>query len=61
MLILVHLEVVLILMQGRCTFCVKCTIGSKIVLEHRMELLSVVGLVESHFGPSGDSVSIGTR
>ena len=27
----VHLEMVLVLMQDRCTVCVKCTIGSDII------------------------------
>ena len=27
------LDIVLILMQDRCTVCVECTIGSKIVLD----------------------------
>jgi hypothetical protein len=33
MLVLVCLEIELILMQDRCTVCVKCTIGSEIVLD----------------------------
>ena len=32
-LILVHLEIVLILMQERCTDCTECTIGSEIILD----------------------------
>jgi hypothetical protein len=32
-LILVHLEIVLILTQGRCTVCAECTIGSEVVLD----------------------------
>jgi hypothetical protein len=32
-LVLVHLEIVPILMQDRCTVCDERTIGSKIVLE----------------------------
>jgi hypothetical protein len=32
-LILVHLEIVLILMQDRCTVCAKHTIGSEIILD----------------------------
>jgi hypothetical protein len=32
-LVLVHLEIVLILTQDRCTVCAERTIGSKIVLE----------------------------
>jgi hypothetical protein len=33
MLTSVHLDIVLILIQDRCTVCVECTIGSKIVLD----------------------------
>jgi hypothetical protein len=32
-LVLVHLEIVLILMQDRCTVCAKRTVGSEIVLD----------------------------
>ena len=32
-LVLVLLDIVLILMQDRCTVCAKCTIGSEIVLD----------------------------
>jgi hypothetical protein len=48
------LEVVLTLTQDRCTICAKHTTGSKIILDATMEL-------ESHFGPFGDSVSVGAR
>jgi len=33
MLVLVCMEIVLILTQDRCTVCVECTIGSKIILD----------------------------
>jgi hypothetical protein len=45
----VRLEIVLLLMHNWCTVCVKRTIGLEIVLEHPMELLVDVGLVESRF------------
>jgi hypothetical protein len=32
-LILVHLDIVLILTQDRCTVCTKCTIGLEIILD----------------------------
>jgi hypothetical protein len=32
-LILVHLEIVLVLVQDRCTVCAKCAIGSEIILD----------------------------
>jgi hypothetical protein len=46
---LVRLEIVLPLMHDWCMVCVKCTLGSEIVLEAPDELLVDVGLVESHF------------
>ena len=46
-LVLVHLEIVLILTQDRCTVCVESTIGYEIILAHPMELLGNVGHVES--------------
>jgi hypothetical protein len=57
-LVLVHLEVVLILIQDRCTVCAKRTIGSEIVLKHPVELHGDVGYVESHFSTFGDVVSV---
>ena len=58
MLVSVHLEIVLILTQDRCTVCAECTIGGQIVLEHPMELLGDVGHVESCFSSFGDGVSV---
>ena len=42
----VRLEIVLILTQDRRTVCAECTIGSKIIWTHPMELLGDVGHVE---------------
>ena len=53
------LDIVLILMQDRCTVCIECTIGSEIVWTHPMELLGNVGHVESRFFPFGDSFGFG--
>jgi hypothetical protein len=47
---LVRLEIVLIMMQDRCT-----------VWTHSMDLLGDVGHVKSRFGPFGNSVSGGAR
>jgi hypothetical protein len=55
---LVCLEIVLILMQYRCSVYAKCTIVSEIIMD---TLLGDVGHVESHFGPFGNGVSIGAR
>ena len=60
-LVLVHLEIVLVSVQDRCTVCAKNTIGSKIILVEPVELLGDVGHVESHFFLFGDSVSVGAR
>ena len=54
-------DIVLILMQDRCTVCVERNIGSKIDWTHPMELLGDMGHVETHFFPFGDSVSVGAR
>jgi hypothetical protein len=54
-------EIVLILMQDRCTVYAECTIGLEIVLDALMELLGDVGHVESHFSLFGDSVRLGAR
>ena len=48
-------------MQYRCTLCVERTIGLEISLDAPDGLLGDVGLVESYFGPFGDSVSVGAR
>jgi hypothetical protein len=57
----VRLEIVLILMQDRCTVCTKHNIGSYIVLDAPLELVSFVGRVESRFSSVGDSVSVSAR
>ena len=64
----VCLEIVLILMQDRCTVCVEHTICSEINLDKPdgtvdapEELLDEVYHMESRFGPVGDSISFGAR
>jgi hypothetical protein len=47
----IHLEIGLILMQDRCSVCVK----------HTTELLGDVGHVESRFFQFGDNVSVDAR
>ena len=47
--------------QYSSMLCVERTIGSDIGLTHLIELLGDVGLVESCFGPFGDSASVGPR
>ena len=60
-IILVRLEIVLILMQGRCMICAECTKGSESFWTHPMVLLVDVGHVESSFGLFRDIVSVGAR
>ena len=60
-LVSVYLDIVLVLVQDRCTVCNKRTIGSEIVLDAPMVLLGDEAQVESCFGPFGDSVSISAR
>jgi hypothetical protein len=55
----VCMEIMLILTQDRCTVCVKCTIGSDIVLDAHDELLGDVSYVESCFGLFGYYVNVG--
>ena len=56
------LDIVLILMQDRCTVCVEHTIGSDIILDAPDGILGDMGHVESHFIPFGDSfVSVQDR
>jgi hypothetical protein len=57
----IHLEIVLILVQDRCTVCAEHTIGLQIVLDAPMELQGDVGHVEYCFGPFGDGVCVGAR
>jgi hypothetical protein len=62
-LLLVHLEIVLLSAQDRCTVCTERTIGSEIILTHPMVLLGDMGQVEACFGPFGNCVrcKIGAR
>ena len=54
-------DIVLILMQDRCTVRVQHTLGSEIILTHLMELLGDMGYVGSHFFLFGGSVSVSAR
>ena len=54
-------EIVLVLVQDRCTVCAKHTIGSKIVLDAPMVLLGDKAQVEARFCPFGDSASLDAR
>jgi hypothetical protein len=50
-LVSIRLEIVLTLIQDRCTVCAERTISSESFWMHPVELLGDVGHVESRFGP----------
>ena len=58
-LVSIRLEIMLVLVQDRCTVCAERTIGSEIISDAPMELLGDVGHVEPRFDPFGSSVSVG--
>ena len=60
-LVSIRLEIVLVLVQDRCTVCPEGTIGSEIIWINPMELLGDVGQEESPFFPFGDIVSVDAR
>ena len=60
-LVLVHMEIVLVSVQDKCTICTKHTIGSKIISDAPMVLLGDVSQVEAHFGAFGDSAKLDAR
>jgi hypothetical protein len=57
-LVSVHLEIVLILTQDRCTFCTKRTIGLEIVLDTPDGTPRWRGSCGICFNPFGDCVSV---
>ena len=60
-LVLVHLEIMLVSTQERCMVCAECTISKEISLDAPDGTLGVVGEVDAHFSPFGDSVNLGAR
>jgi hypothetical protein len=60
-LILVCLEIVLILIQDRCTICVERTIGSEMGSDAPNGTPGDMGHVDSCFSPFEDRVSVGAR
>ena len=60
-LVSICLEIVLVLVQVRCTVCAKRTIGSTFVLNVPDVLLGDEAEMEARFGPFRDSVSVGAR
>ena len=57
----VHLEMVLVLVQDRCTVCAKRTIGSYIVLVAPDGTPRDEAQLEGRFGPFGDSANLDAR
>jgi hypothetical protein len=57
----VHLEIVLVLVQDRCTVCAKRTIGSKSFWTHPMVLLADKAQVDAHLGLFGDRANLDAR
>jgi hypothetical protein len=60
-LVLVHLVIVLVSMQFRCTICGECTIGSEIILDASDDLLGDEAQVEASLSPFGDSANLDAR
>ena len=60
-LVSVYLEIVLVLMQDRCTVCTERTIGSEIILAAPDDTPRDDGQVKAHFSPFRDSVNLSAR
>ena len=60
-LVLVHLEIVLVSVQDRCTVVAKHTIGLDIDFNAPMVLLGDEAQVEARFSPFGDGISVAAR
>ena len=60
-LVSIHLEIVLVLVQDRCTVCAKRTIGSEIVLDILMVLLRDEAQVDACFVLFGDRAKLDAR
>ena len=60
-LVSVRLEIVLVLVQDRCTVCAKRTICSEIILNAPMVLLGDEAQVGACFSPFGDSANLDAR
>ena len=60
-LVLVHLEIVLVSVQDRCTVCAKHTIGLDIVFNAPMVLLGDEAQLEARFSPCGDIANLDAR
>ena len=59
-LVSIRLEIVLVLVQDRCTVYARRTMGSKIVLDTMMVLLCIEAQVDARFGLFGDGAKLDT-
>ena len=57
-LVSIRLEMVLVLVQDRCTVCAKRTIDSEIIWTQPTVPLGDEAQVEAHFDPFGDSANL---
>jgi hypothetical protein len=60
-LILVHVEIVLVSVQDRCTVCAKQTVGSEIILDAPNSTLGHKTQVDARFSSFGYSPNLGAR
>ena len=60
-LVSVHLEIVLVSVQERCTVCAKHAICLDLVFNAPMVLLGDEAQVEARFTPCGDSANLDAR
>ena len=60
-LVSVHLEIVLVSFQDRCTVCAKRTNGLDIIFNTSMVLLDDEAQVEARFSLCGDSANLDAR
>ena len=60
-LVFIHLEIVLLSVQDRCTVCAKRTIGLEIVLDTMLVLPCVEAQVDARFILFGDSANLEAR
>ena len=60
-LVSIRLEIVLVLVQDRCTPYARRTMGSKIVLDTMMVLLCIEAQVDARFGLFEDNAKLDAR
>ena len=60
-LVSIRLEIVLVLVQDRCTVYARRTMGSKIILDTMMVLICIEAQVDPRFSLFGDSAKLDAR